>query len=193
MGMFDIVNCKYPLESPEELKDWNIDTKNIEFQTKDFENLMETYIIQENGDLWKKHEEYKWVDDDNAFLKGYMNVVSSEDKPHPYHGILEFYCYEDLEEKNGKHYVYSALYNAKFNDGKLVEMKSIDLKVEDVTEHKKRMDDFFQKEKEKRNRFINKYFLCTKPILFIRRKIVRLAYKWYTLNQYLYNCIVRWL
>lgn len=193
MGMFDIVHCKYPLEIPDELKKWNIDTKNIEFQTKDFENLLDTYIIRENGDLWKRDDKYKWVDDDNHFFKGYLDLISSEDKPYVYHGILEFYCYQDLEKKDDKSYVYSALYKAKFNDGKLIEILPIDIKVEDVTEHKKEMDEFFKKEKEKRNKFFNKYFFYSTPIFFLRRKIVQLAYKWYILNQYIYNCIVRWL
>lgn len=191
--MFDYVKCKYPLESPEELKDWNIDTKNIEFQTKDFENLMETYIIQENGDLWKKHEEYKWVDDDRSPLKGYLDVVSSEYKHHPYHGVLEFYCYEKLGQKDGKHYVLNSDYLAKFSDGKIVEIKSTKFDIEDVTEHKMKMDAFFEEDKKRRNKFYNKYIFYSKPFIFIRRKIIRLAYNWYKMNGYIYNCIVRWL
>lgn len=59
MGMFDNITCEYPLPLPDnqgELqgKDWR---KN-QFQTKDFECLMDEYCIREDGTLWQ--QAYTW-------------------------------------------------------------------------------------------------------------------------------------
>ena len=153
MGLFDTIHCKYQLPKPSfELDSWNIDLNKLEFQTKDLENIMMEYTIRENGELWYDDKTYKWVDDDNRFLKGYMEVESSEEKPANFHGVLLFYCYEDLGERDGKFYNLQLDYEAKFVDNKIVELKLVEEKLEDVTEYKLKMKEFFKQEEIKRNK-----------------------------------------
>lgn len=57
MGMFDSVQCNYPLPLPLEVVDIYPDIYNQEFQTKDLENLLDNYILNEDGELlWIKKE-----------------------------------------------------------------------------------------------------------------------------------------
>jgi hypothetical protein len=193
MGMFDSIKVDYKLERPKELDGFDVDIQEIEYQTKDLESCLLYYTIRENGELWLKDEKFKWVDDDNAFLKGYLEVVSSEDRPANYHGILNFYCYEELGEKDGRFYFYSVDYEAKFSDNKLVDLKTLEYKVEDITERKQKSDKFWEKEQEKRNKFYNKYLFHTKSYIKLKRLIVKIFYKWHIFNQNLYMFVVRFL
>jgi len=187
MGMFDYLNCKYPLPNPSfDLDSWGIKLNDIKYQTKDLENCLIEYTIRENGELWYDDVTYQWVDDDNVLLKGYMDVVSSHNKPANFHGIVTFYCYEELGEKDGKFYSLELDYEAKFVDNKIVELRLTKEFINDVTERKKRLDDLFEQERIENNKWYNKYLLNTGPMRFIRRKIIGIFYKWYQLNYSLY-------
>ena len=194
MGMFDYIHCKYPLPEPSfDLSSWGVKLNEIQYQTKDLENCLLEYTIRENGELWYDDVEYKWVDDENAFLKGYMDVVSSEQKPVNFHGIITFYCYEDLGEKDGKFYCLELDYEAKFIDNKLVDLKLTKESINDVTERKKSLDNIFEQERIHNNKWFNKYIIRTKPILFLRRTLRNIFYRWYQLNYFLYMCVSRHL
>ena len=57
MGMFDSVQCNYPLPLPLDVVDLYPDLYEKEFQTKDLENLLDHYILNEDGELlWIKKE-----------------------------------------------------------------------------------------------------------------------------------------
>lgn len=55
MGMFDTLFCKYPLPPVEGI------SEKTEFQTKDFECLIETYIITPQGTLLRIMHDYEIV------------------------------------------------------------------------------------------------------------------------------------
>ena len=69
MGMFDSVQCNYPLPIPLDVVDIYPDIYDQEFQTKDLENLLDHYILNEDGELLWIKKEYEWKDDDSHFLK----------------------------------------------------------------------------------------------------------------------------
>lgn len=182
MGMFDYVKCQYPLPEVKELNDWDIDIQKIEYQTKDMNNALNHYFINENGELWYKDQKYKWVESDDSFLKGHLELQSSEDKPANYHGILNFYCYEDIGEKDGKFYVYTSEYKAKFSDNVLVDLVVIETSIKDVTENKIKIEEFFQKYEKNKNKFYNKYFFQTETYRCVRNFILKCFYEWCRIN-----------
>lgn len=193
MGMFDSIKCEYPLPLPEGVDKLKFDIKNVDFQTKDFENLLETYTIRENGELYRTHQTYKWVDDDNHFLKGYMDVVTSEEKKENYHGMLNFYCYEDIEQDDGTYINVTIDYIAKFTDGNLVEVKIEKSQIKDVTEYKKENKQFLEECFKEKNIWYNKYFFRTKLMLTIKRKMCNLFFQWIKINEYIYYFLIRHL
>lgn len=176
MGMFDNIECNYPLPLSKELielEDFNI--YGVEFQTKSFENLMELYIITEEGELFRKKVEYKWVDDEDAFLKGFMEATKEELVKEDFHGIVDFYCYENFrKEVNGKvkETSVSVDYRAKFIDGKLVSIDLVDQSIEDTTEYYCKMQTLFKEMEVRRNLWYNKYLLHTKTFRDFKRTFI---------------------
>lgn len=176
MGMFDNIECNYPLPLSKELielEDFNI--YEVEFQTKSFENLMELYIITEEGELFRKKIDYKWVDDDNYFLKGYMKATREELIKEDFHGIVEFYCYEHFTKEvdnKTREISISVDYAAKFIDGKLVSIDLVNQSIEDTTEHYEKMQSLFKEMEIQRNKWYNKYFLNTKQFREFKRYFI---------------------
>jgi hypothetical protein len=179
MGMFDSVKCNWPLPAPLEIINWLPDLYDLEFQTKDLDNLLDTYTIDEDGALWVTEKTYKWVDDDSAFLKGYNEVVGERIKKEPFHGMLNFYAYERVynDEKQESGFDVSIDYLGKFIDGKLEKVDVLDYSINDATEHILDLKNFYIECDERNNKIYNKYFFNTKPVNYIRRLIRLFFYK----------------
>ncbi len=91
MGMFDTIYVKHDLPLTDELKALNVKWDEIDFQTKDLENLLDTYEITQDGKLKHLWQEREWRDDDSSFLKGYLDVVKEEWRNVDFHGTINFY------------------------------------------------------------------------------------------------------
>lgn len=196
MGMFDSIECNYPLPLPLEVIDILPDPYNQEFQTKDLENLLDLYYLNEDGVLYWRKRKYEWKDDDSAFLKGYMDVIEEEIVPTDFHGILNFYCYETVEEdiENNKAKDVSIDYLAKFTNGKLENIEVLDYEVRDATVRIIDLKNTMKKHEERRKRWYNRYIFYTKYWKFIKNKIILapISYLKKLLDK-LYWLIVRYL
>ncbi len=187
--MFDYIKCEYPLPSLKEAEELNINLKDVCFQTKDFENLMDEYVIKDDGKLYHIEKKYKWADDDGSFLKGYMEEIDSKEVRIKHHGVIRFYHFETDLEKDGKYYSFCVDFDVKFNDGNLVSLDVAKIEVEDVTTYKFERDAYFEKIKILRNKWYNKYFWNTKIVLFVRKKICRFFYNLHTFTGNLYSSV----
>ncbi len=172
--MFDSIECNYPLPLPLEVVDIMPDLYEQEFQTKDLENLLDLYYLNEDGILYWRKRKYEWKDDDDAFLKGYMDVVEEEVVPTDFHGVLNFYCYETVEEdiKNNKAKDVIIDYLAKFTNGKLENIEVLSYEIIDATVRIIDLKNTMKKHEERRKRWYNKYILYTKAWKFIKNKII---------------------
>jgi hypothetical protein len=153
MGMFDNIFVKKKLPLTKELKALNIKWEEEPFQTKDLESLMETYEITKSGKLRYLWQERVWKDDDNAFLKGYMDVVKEEWRDVDFHGTINFYTsycdnnnygwdyinddpeqitWDDIELIQG--YDWWIEFEAYFTKGKLDSIKLIKVTNEPISE-----------------------------------------------------------
>jgi hypothetical protein len=174
MGMFDSIECNSPLPLPLEVVDVLPDPYDQEFQTKDLENLLDLYYLNEDGILYWRKRKYEWKDDDNAFLKGYMDVVEEEVVPTDFHGVLNFYCYETVEEdiENNKAKDVTIDYLAKFTNGKLENIEVLSYEIRDATVRIIDLKNTMKKHEERRKRWYNKYLFYTKGWKFIKNKII---------------------
>jgi len=174
MGMFDSIECNYPLPLPLEVVDILPDPYDQEFQTKDLENLLDLYYLNEDGVLYWRKRKYEWKDDDSAFLKGCMNVVEEEVVPTDFHGVLNFYCYETVHEyeSSDKAKDVTIDYLAKFTNGKLENIEVLSYEVRDATVRIIELKNTMQKYEERRKRWYNKYVFHTKYWRFIKNKII---------------------
>ena len=174
MGMFDSISCDYPLPLPLGVIDIMPDVYDNEFQTKDFDNALELYILNEDGNLQYRKRQYHWVDDDSAFLKGYMDVTKEEIVPYDFHGVVNFYCYETIrdEEDNKKATDVSIDYLAKFTNGKLENIEILSYEINDATERLDNLQKSMVESARKAKLWYNKYFFNTKFYRFIKWKII---------------------
>ena len=174
MGMFDSIECNCPLPLPLEVVDIFPDIYDQEFQTKDLENLLDLYYLNEDGVLYWRKRKYEWKDDNNAFLKGYMDVVDEEVVPTDFHGVLNFYCYETVheDESSDKAKDVTIDYLAKFTNGKLENIEVLSYEVRDATVRIIDLKNTMKKHEERRKRWYNKYVFHTKYWRFIKNKII---------------------
>jgi hypothetical protein len=174
MGMFDSIQCNYPLPLPLEVVDIFPDVYDQEFQTKDLENLLDLYYLNEDGILYWRKRKYEWKDDDSAFLKGYMEVSEEEIVPTDFHGILNFYCYETIHENESsdKAKDISIDYVAKFTNGKIENIEILTYEIIDATVRIIELKNTMQKHEKQRGRWYNKYIFNTKFWKFIKWKII---------------------
>jgi hypothetical protein len=174
MGMFDSIECNYPLPLPLEVVDIMPDLYDQEFQTKDLENLLDLYYLNEDGILYWRKRKYEWKDDDDAFLKGYMDVIEEEVVPIDFHGVLNFYCYETVEKdlENNKAKDITIDYLAKFTNGKLENIEVLSYEIRDATVRIIDLKNTMKKHEERRKRWYNKYIFYTKGWKFIKNKII---------------------
>ena len=115
MGMFDWVDCKYPLPDGFVLPVQN----NFDlFQTKDLECFMNRYTITEDGELLLTKIDYE-------------NNHNNQPTKINYHGIITFYG-SNIRGVSARGYItkndeplWKREYEAKFTDGKLVEIKLV--------------------------------------------------------------------
>ncbi len=130
--------------------------------------------MNEDGVLYWRKRKYEWKDDDNAFLKGYMDVVEEEVVPTDFHGVLNFYCYETVEEdiENNKAKDITIDYLAKFTNGKLENIEVLSYEIYDATVRIIDLKNTMKKHEERRNRWYNKYIFYTKYWRFIKNKII---------------------
>ena len=130
MGMFDEITWKSELPIPDEIKDF-VDWKNFKFQTKDLENCLLEYIV-EDGVLYEieiEREYIEYSEDERKNVKPwniYKDVIekSRTTKKLDYHGKIRFYTYECLNNE----YDFMVEFNAYFIYGKLDKVELAEFK-----------------------------------------------------------------
>ena len=153
MGMFDTIYVKKKLPLTKELKALNVSWEEVDFQTKDLENALDTYEITKSGKLRHLWQERKWKDDNDSFLKGYFEVIKEEWRDVDFHGTINFYTshcdnndynwnyvnddpeqltWDDIELIQGHDWWFE--FEAYFTKGKLDEIKLIKVSKDSISE-----------------------------------------------------------
>lgn len=101
MGMFDDVICEVELPDGKPNK--------CGFQTKDLDCQLDKYTITKDGRLTRAR--YRWNEAQNEYVPDGADVIQ-------HHGYLNFYDYNS-DTKEWREF------NAKFTDGKLVEIVTV--------------------------------------------------------------------
>jgi hypothetical protein len=110
MGMFDYIRVEVPL--PDQPINAEVDREK-EYQTKDLENLLETYTITADGRLLRTQYDYEWTEDPSHFLGGGLYQIPGSKKVTevPFHGDVRFYA--GMKNNVFREYV------ARFTEGQL--------------------------------------------------------------------------
>jgi hypothetical protein len=144
MGMYDSIDCQYPLPMPDDPKGY---TGSFGFQTKDFDCALDIYIIDKDGQLFLEQREMEWVEGNpngKGFLEksGYAKTVKTWLEPLNNTCTVEFY---DYSHSNNTDYDYWIVYNAIFINGKLSEVKLTTFEATANSERKKKDIEFHNK------------------------------------------------
>lgn len=112
MGMFDYIRVETKIPGYEEIP------RDVEFQTKSFENLMDTYVISIKGELYVEQWSYDFIETHGSLFGGYMRKIDDSYRREyltDYHGDVIFYTglNEDRMWRD---------YTARFTEGKLTKV-----------------------------------------------------------------------
>jgi hypothetical protein len=158
MGMFDSIKVKAKLPLTDELKGYNLNWEEIEFQTKDLDNCLSEYILDEDGFLFEEVIEREYVEyskeerkDENVKpwnIFKEVKEISRTTKKIDYHGVLTFYCVETIDNDEQIWVDFEAF----FIYGKIDK-----LLLKSFQKHKvKSNDDWFEKQKLENKKLINR-------------------------------------
>lgn len=124
MGLYDDVRCKYKLpEAP-------INVQKDVFQTKDFECMMDSYTITEDGELIHHIHEYESVPEEE---RPYYGTPEWDEKLFRLVGSMKSKFIKDVKVNcHGIIFIYTIAknrewweYEVKFTDGKVKSVKRI--------------------------------------------------------------------
>jgi hypothetical protein len=161
MGLYNSVDCHYPLPMPEDPKGY---TGSHGFQTKDFECALDVYIIDKDGQLLIERRDTEWIEGDpngEGFLSkiGHVKTIKTWLEPLTNTCTIQFY---DFIDSNKTDYDYFITYEAVFINGKMSSVKIINFEANDNAKRKIRDVEFAKKNKENyqfRQTWQYKYFV----------------------------------
>jgi hypothetical protein len=160
MGMFSYIKCKKELPLTDELKNLSVKWNETQFQTKDLDNCLETYIISEYGELLEEviEYEYTYYTEEEKKQKNHkpwnlvkdQKIVKQETKMVDFHGKITFYETLDLNDQES----IWVDFEAYFVYGKLDKLELA--KVEKYENRKVKMDEYWKTYESKQNSFCYK-------------------------------------
>lgn len=177
MGLYNSVDCHYPLPMPEDPKGY---TGSHGFQTKDFECALDVYIIDKDGQLLIERRDSEWIEGDpngKSFLDkmGHVKTIKTWLEPLTNTCSIQFYDFIDCNKTD---YDYFIAYEAVFINGKMSSVKIINFEANDNAERKIRDAEFAKKNKENyqfRQTWQYKYFVkpYNKTIRYIFSTLIK--------------------
>lgn len=186
--MYDSIVCEYPLPMPDDPKGY---TGSNDFQTKDFDQSLATYTIDETGQLFIHRFEGEWEPgnkDSDSFIGklGYFKTTKTWQEQLNTTTTIVFYDYIHSENTD---YDYFIEYEAVFVVGKITSVKLTEFTATHNADRKKKDEEYEIRLQENR-KFIKtyryKYFVrpYNKTISFIFRQLGKISYKLpYLLNR----------
>lgn len=151
MGMFDDIECKYPLPMPDDPKGY---TGSKNFQTKDLDNSLSLYEIREDGTIWRKFvtkSEYVEGDKKSKSIMGRIGYL--KELEHEYRqqfDMTNILMYDYIQTKGD--YDYSIDYEVNFENGVIKNVKIVNFEAADNKSRKER-DAKWKEELKIRNKF----------------------------------------
>ena len=186
--MYDTIVCEYPLPMPDDPKGY---TGSDDFQTKDFDQSLATYTIDENGQLFIHRFEGEWEPgnkDSDSFIGklGYFKTTKIWQEQLNTTTTIVFYDYIHSENTD---YDYLIEYEAVFVVGKMTSVKLTEFTATHNAERKKK-DEEYEIRLQEHRKFAKtrryKYFVrpYNQTISFIFRQLGKISYKLpYLLNR----------
>ena len=177
MGMFDDIECKYPLPQPEDPKGFLGTTH---FQTKDLECCLDKYEIREDGTLWIHKVEYEYpnrvTDEDVSWGDIRLDIKEKRSWWEPVNTTASIKMYNSVYSEG--EYDYWIVYEVTFVDGKITKTNLNKFEVWPNSERKKLHEENINKlkawveyTKTKRYKYIRKPYQSV--VKFVFKKLLK--------------------
>ena len=155
--MFSYIKCKKELPLTDELKGLSVKWNELQYQTKDLDNCLETYIISEDGELLEEviEYEYTYYTEEEKKQKDHkpwnivkdQKIIKQKTKKVDFHGKITFYETFDINDQES----IWVDFDAYFIYGKLDKLELA--KVEKYENRKIKMDEYWKTYESKQNSF----------------------------------------
>ena len=194
MGMFDYINCKYPL--PEvDIEGTSLTSKELAFdnQTKDLDNTLDSYTIEEDGRIsYIKYKTIKYIEPKNKKSKNISDRLGEIQREDPVTEYLKgdhLITFGNFVTKDMDKWDYSWDFQARVDEGKVTSIKLIQFekipnkkRKETAIAFQKKMKDYEKYRKTLRYKYCLKYLLQFKhwlryKIITWLQKLINLLYK----------------
>lgn len=173
MGMFDTLSISDTLPFTQEMLDLGLDKNDHDWQTKDLENCMDLYFIQGGRLFVQKHKKTEWIKGDpkaKSVMDRIGRLVTEEPYLEPVYHHGEIYFYEFKQDVDSKWDCWIE-FKAVFTNGIVDRYQLVEFSKADNAERKQRDKEWQDAINEESNRWINKYFVYTRPVRWFSMKV----------------------
>lgn len=178
MGMYDTIECKDEMPFNDEMMSLGLSANSWDFQTKDLNNSMSVYVLQGGSLLQKKYKDSKWIEPDtkkpDRWSFGHMEHSGLYLEDTRYHGKIRMYDFQqDVLDK----WDCWIEYEVTFTDGKVIKKELVEFHKESNTDRVAQWKEFTDRITTQKNKWSNRFFFHTKPVIYIKRIIHKVLYK----------------
>ena len=200
MGMFDTIQCSDAMPFNDDMAALGLNVRDWSFQTKDLDNCMSEYVLQDGVLYQKKYKETKWIEPgagstvafgdarfNNNF--GHMKYTGEYLEDTKYHGVLNMHNYR----QNVMGWDCWIEYAVTFTDGKVTNTVLTKFIKEDSAPRIQRHKELWDRIEAQEAKWYNKYIFYTRgwhKLTFLKRRAINLLITWLT---YLNNFNLRFL
>lgn len=175
MGMFDTIQCSDPMPFNDDMVALGLNVRDWSFQTKDLNDVMSLYILQDGILYERRYKESKWIEPDfsrepRAGNFGHMEYTGEYLEDTKHHGVINMYDYRP----NVMGWDCYIEYAVTFTDGKVTEIKLTEFRKEDAAPRIERDKLFWDRIETSSALWYNKYIFYTKAYRFFRLRLIKL-------------------
>ena len=175
MGMFDTIQWGDNLPFSEEMKGFGLDKNNWSFQTKDLDNCLADYVVQDGTLFLKKYKNENWVEGD-ANAKSFIDRLGFLKRTEPYLELEKItstiYMYDYRHDVVGL-WDCSVEFKVVIIGGKVQSTELVRFEKLPNAERKQQELEWKQNLEYANSRWYNRFIFHTSPYRWLRRYISR--------------------
>ena len=193
MGMFDTIQCSDAMPFNDDMAALGLNVRDWSFQTKDLNNLMSEYVLQDGILYERKYKETKWIEPDplnkDKWNFGHMDYTDGYLEDTKYHGVINMYDYRQ-DVMGWDCYIE---YAVTFTGGVVTNTELTKFTKEDSAPRIQQHNEMWDRLEAAAARWYNKYIFYTRgwrKLVSLKRRAINLLITWLT---YLNNFNLRFL
>jgi hypothetical protein len=172
MGMYDTIECSDEVPYNDEMLSLGLSARNWSFQTKDLDCSLSVYVLQSGILLEKKYKESKWIEPTtkkkDRWNFGHMEYFGPYVENTKHHGKIRMHDYRQGVLDKWDCWIE---YEVTFTDGEVTNTELVKFRKNDNTERVARWKELTDRIEAEHNKWSNRFFFHTKPVLYIKRLI----------------------